>query len=901
MTTPPDLPRQNLVPGIRSSLNAKLERLLARPIVARIVGTSEDVLLVNGSGEDIEDGAYSVRISIDYDVIWFGREKEICETVSSSVESAVTFLTDEQRTLLEQSPRQFLALFPSPQTSELISFETEKVGGSVRVVQVKLAAPPESPRHVRHLAIVPNLMQIQRQLQALHQVELAPDDGPLGALRALVGTADASRLPVEAGIVAADTEGLDERLDEHQRECVRKAMATSHFAVIEGPPGSGKTTVISAVIRRALARGERVLVVSPTHVAVDNVVEKLTPRRESDEDRLEALSLPVRYAARHNLLSERAQDYWVGAKKEQRGAAIARRVEKRLRQVIPFADALFKIVDENAAGHAPISSALASVESVICGTPIGILSFDAVRNAACGSFGVLVVDEVSKMTLPEFLAIAVKARRWVMVGDPAQLPPYNNSEENGTTLDVVIPPLLELACSVGAIFEGTRPAARADLKLVVASSQPDRAAAAIRAHLAQVMPNGTPSVGMVDADESIAIVVCFGRDVERACDALARSSSHSARTGASTQVRLLVERGLSVTASASSGHLVEPRERAQASIFERSFNIYHAQPWANRSDQRLRSLGIRNGLETCLPSAAVLEALSEGQVATGNSVEDRRLMIEAIARLFAVNTISVYDWLTGIPASHFDTSPLRELAPLSSRALTDAVQPFVGKLKKQYRMQASLSRVPRQLFYFDEALFDGRPDDDPRCWVSLRRVEADGEEGEFNHREVETIVGLIQQLNALAARHGRKEVMVITPYREQEARLAEAIDQLRARGAVGHVDVDLCTLDRCQGREADFVLLSLVRSRATRFFDMPKRWNVALTRAKQGLFIVGDVNAYLREAADARRDSNRQPSPRSGRFRTGEKHPLMSLLARIIEAYERQISSSGPLRATGGE
>ena len=56
----------------------------------------------------------------------------------------------------------------------------------------------------------------------------------------------------------------------------------------------------------------------------------------------------------------------------------------------------------------------------------------------------------------EFLAIAVKARRWVLVGDPEQLPPYNNGEENGVTLDDIITPMLELVCSVGAILENAR-------------------------------------------------------------------------------------------------------------------------------------------------------------------------------------------------------------------------------------------------------------------------------------------------------------------------------------------------------------------------------------------------------------------------------------------------------------
>jgi hypothetical protein len=84
--------------------------------------------------------------------------------------------------------------------------------------------------------------------------------------------------------------------------------------------------------------------------------------------------------------------------------------------------------------------------------------------------------------------------------------------------------------------------------------------------------------------------------------------------------------------------------------------------------------------------------------------------------------------------------------------------------------------------------------------------------------------------------------------------------------------VEVCTLDRCQGREASCVILSLVRSRATSFMDAPKRWNVGLTRAKDRLFIVGDSCAFLQQAIQARAAS---------------AQPRMSLLARVIEAYAK--------------
>ncbi len=883
---------RNLVPGIQASLEAKIQRKLERPIIARVMNATGDVVheaddeptsgifrvlresarayaadvgstrVENVWRVDPSDETCTVRIAIDYDDRWRGDEKLVLQAIEGAVESQITFLTDAQKMLLEQSPREFLASFPPPESVELLAFKSEKIGGSIRVVELKLASAPESPAHVHHLAIIPNLVQLERQLDGLRIIEAASDDGPLSPLRALVGLCDPACLATSSTPFESADRLLGERLDESQSECVRKAVTTPHFAVIQGPPGSGKTTVITSVIRRALNCGERVLVVSPTHVAVDNVVEKLAV--PVDHDALDAHSLPVRYAAKDHKLSARACEYWVGSQKQARAATISRRIERRLIDAVPIAAKLYSMEDKNASGRAPLSAAVSDVEQVVCGTPIGILSYEIVKNAAPGAFDLLVVDEVSKMTVLDFLAVAVKARRWVLVGDPEQLPPFNDCEENAPTLDDVIDPEVELVCSVASVVGIRTYEMHAGGRLVVIAKNPTRVATAIRAHLYSVMGLDHPRISTLDEEQDASVIVCTARDVEAACEALTSVRDLSHNPQAKGTVWLLTQRGVDIErpAFASGLRLVRPADRAQARIFDACFHLFHAQPWSLRSEQQL-TLVTRSALRTYLPSDASI--------------------MNAIAERFAINAVSVYDWLTGLPTEKFDVSPLVEMTGLRSAALYDAVQPYVGVLEKQYRMHPSLSRVPRELFYFSEALHDGNPGANKGHGLELVQV-APRTDGESNAEEVDVIRRLLRQLNESdeAKASAPPEIMVITPYGEQERELTRAFRDMEKDDEIARLKIEVCTLDRCQGREADYVLISLVRSRSSAFMNMPKRWNVALTRAKRGLLIVGNIHAFRDEARKARRYQRRN----------GGTPPIMSVLARVIEAYDRQIMES---------
>jgi len=113
-------------------------------------------------------------------------------------------------------------------------------------------------------------------------------------------------------------------------------------------------------------------------------------------------------------------------------------------------------------------------------------------------------------------------------------------------------------------------------------------------------------------------------------------------------------------------------------------------------------------------------------------------------------------------------------------------------------------------------------------------------------------------------------VAVITPYSQQLSALRNMF-----KNTEGTSKVELNTVDAFQGREADIVIFSCVRaggSSGIGFLSDVRRMNVALTRAKHFLFVIGRCdsitsNPYWRELVDHAREKraivnvpvNRQP------------------------------------------
>lgn len=111
---------------------------------------------------------------------------------------------------------------------------------------------------------------------------------------------------------------FDPRLDEEKKLIASKFLATPDLLLVHGPPGTGKTTLIVELIRQQLAENPnaKILLVSQTHVAIDNVLEKL--------DRGDSALLPVRIGSGSKGLGERVAHCSV----EERGHQLQSKVER---------------------------------------------------------------------------------------------------------------------------------------------------------------------------------------------------------------------------------------------------------------------------------------------------------------------------------------------------------------------------------------------------------------------------------------------------------------------------------------------------------------------------------------------------------------------------------------------
>ena len=267
----------------------------------------------------------------------------------------------------------------------------------------------------------------QRYLAAVDTVRISK--GRLGQMREILM---GERKPTYREL-PAEPQALRSRIELNatQKECVQFACSSNDFALIHGPPGTGKTTTVVACICECVADGEKVLACAPSNTAVDNLLERLVaegvravrlghPARVTEslrEHSLDGLAEHHENAPIVRDMRREAQDLFRKADRWTRGKPV-RGEKQELRR-----DARRLLSDAKLLERQAVESILDRAD-VICATT-------TFNEEMLGDrwFQTAVVDEACQTTEPGCWVPVMRSDRLILAGDPFQLPPTVLSKE----------------------------------------------------------------------------------------------------------------------------------------------------------------------------------------------------------------------------------------------------------------------------------------------------------------------------------------------------------------------------------------------------------------------------------------------------------------------------------------
>ena len=197
---------------------------------------------------------------------------------------------------------------------------------------------------------------------------------------------------------------LDEefcRLNPDQQAATKRVLTCHDYCIIQGLPGTGKTSTIAFIVRALVARGQRVLIASYTHSAVDNVLLKLI-------------------------------ESGCGKTNGSPNGSLVRVGQKSVchNDISPFLVTEIAKSRETSRHETTVATPESLRHTMLRSRVVGatVLSVPRSPLLSIKDFDFVIVDEAGQINQPAIIGALQAAGKFVLVGDQKQLPPLVQSE-----------------------------------------------------------------------------------------------------------------------------------------------------------------------------------------------------------------------------------------------------------------------------------------------------------------------------------------------------------------------------------------------------------------------------------------------------------------------------------------
>lgn len=227
--------------------------------------------------------------------------------------------------------------------------------------------------------------------------------------------------------------------NDSQKKAIHKVLCSDSISLIQGPPGTGKTKVIKEIVRQVINRidkideAPKILIVSQSHTAVDNIVEDLINLNGRHID-------IIRIGKKEDVAKKVYSNCSIDAIREN----MFEQIQNQSNTYMKGKDLLFSGIEDDSekqrwqrikeiqqdwlnrcSSLETLDYQVIKCATIIAGTCIGFLSNDHVKDL---NFDYVIIDEAAKATTPELLVSVIKAKKIVLVGDQNQLPAYADQD-----------------------------------------------------------------------------------------------------------------------------------------------------------------------------------------------------------------------------------------------------------------------------------------------------------------------------------------------------------------------------------------------------------------------------------------------------------------------------------------